>query len=404
MKSLKDAWQAERQQRQQQVLDRQQTVAELLTTMQQDREHQASQLWESLNQFRSQLVDSDQARRLEFQVFQADLQQSHLNLQAQTQAFLMAIAEHRQVEAHQMAEALHIFVQELQQRNAQFISMIAADRTLMAQQLAQELQTYQQKLQALVRSLRQQMQGDLADLKADTQAFLIDRGQFRLQMQQQQQQELANFIDTLRADVQDYLGEVASLRQQRAEQLSQTLSQQRAERTAELQAMFDRLADFRTELRQFHQGLQQQVWGDHNPAVATQLPEVAQPVVSSVKLPSAMPVAKPAASKASLKPAIKSTVVPTRPMATLPAKVTQPQRSVHPAIKSAKSPAKDEMAYEKAVYSFLHTSQGARLTQIESSLGINRFQAVDALRSLIKKGLVTQRDRVYHIQGDLVPS
>jgi hypothetical protein len=349
-------------------------------------------------------VDSDQVRRLEFQVFQADLQQSHLNLQAQTQAFLAAMAERRQVEAQQLAEELHIFVQQLQQRNAQFISMIAADRTLMAQQLTQELQAYQQKLQALVRSLRQQMQVDLADLKADTQAFLIDRSQFRLQMQQQQQQELANFMDTLRADVQGYLGEMASLRQQRAEQLSQTLSQQRVERTVELQAMFDRLAQFRTELRQFHQGLQQQVWGDRPIETIPQPPGVTEPVAASVKLPSAMPATKLATSKAGSKSAIKAVPVPTRPVATLPAKVTQPQRSVHPAIKSAKSPAKDEMAYEKAVYSFLHTSQGARLTQIESSLGINRFQAVDALRSLIKKGLVTQRDRVYYIQGDLVPS
>lgn len=404
MKSLKDSWQTEKQQRQQQVINRQHTVAKLLITMQQNREQQASQLWDSLNQFRAQLVNLDQDRRLEFQEFQADLQQSHLKLHAQTQAFLAAIADHRQVQAQLLADELTAFVQGLQQRSAQFLSMIAADRSLMAQQLTQELQAYQQNLQVLVRSLREQIQRDLADLKSDTQAFLVDCKQFRLQTQQQQQQELAGFMDTLRSDVQNYLGELTSLRQQRAEQLSQTLSQQRAERSAELQAMFDRLAEFRTELRQFHQGLQSQVWGDLNPQTPFQLPEVAQPVALSANVPSANLVT-PSTPKISPKsPTGKSASVPPRPVATLPTKVIQPQRSAHPAIKSAKPPIKDEMAHEKAVYRFLHTSRGARLTQIESALGINRFQAVDALRSLIKKGLVTQRDRVYHIQGDLVPS
>jgi predicted transcriptional regulator len=42
------------------------------------------------------------------------------------------------------------------------------------------------------------------------------------------------------------------------------------------------------------------------------------------------------------------------------------------------------------------------LTEIESTLGINRFQAVDALRSLIQKELIVQKDRTYRIQEEAV--
>ena len=52
-----------------------------------------------------------------------------------------------------------------------------------------------------------------------------------------------------------------------------------------------------------------------------------------------------------------------------------------------------ETAQERAIYKYLKTSQGAYLPEIESTLRINRVQAVDALRSLTEKGiLVVQRD------------
>ena len=64
-------------------------------------------------------------------------------------------------------------------------------------------------------------------------------------------------------------------------------------------------------------------------------------------------------------------------------------------------PSEPEVAFEKEVYTFLHNAEGGRLTQIETALNLNRFQAVDALRSLIKKGLITQRERVYLVQQAL---
>ena len=62
----------------------------------------------------------------------------------------------------------------------------------------------------------------------------------------------------------------------------------------------------------------------------------------------------------------------------------------------------DDRAFEEKVYHYIESMQGARLTEIESAMGISRFQAVDTLRSLIQKGLVTQRDRVYRIQEDFI--
>ncbi len=51
--------------------------------------------------------------------------------------------------------------------------------------------------------------------------------------------------------------------------------------------------------------------------------------------------------------------------------------------------------YEQEVYTYLQQSQGARLSQIEQDLGLDRFHTVDAIRSLTEKGLVVQRDRLF---------
>jgi len=47
---------------------------------------------------------------------------------------------------------------------------------------------------------------------------------------------------------------------------------------------------------------------------------------------------------------------------------------------------------QQAVYRFVQQSAGARITEIQTALAINRFQAVDALRSLIANGMLRQRD------------
>lgn len=58
-------------------------------------------------------------------------------------------------------------------------------------------------------------------------------------------------------------------------------------------------------------------------------------------------------------------------------------------------------AYEKEVYAYLQQSQGAKVSEIEAALQINRVQTIDALRALIKKGVLKQRaDRLFVTLGD----
>jgi len=47
---------------------------------------------------------------------------------------------------------------------------------------------------------------------------------------------------------------------------------------------------------------------------------------------------------------------------------------------------------ETEIYQYLQQSGGARMGVLEKAVGINRFQAVDALRSLTQRGLVYQQD------------
>jgi predicted transcriptional regulator len=61
----------------------------------------------------------------------------------------------------------------------------------------------------------------------------------------------------------------------------------------------------------------------------------------------------------------------------------------------------DNELLEQKIYSYIKQIEGARLTEIQSALGINRSQTVDSLRALIKQGLITQRDRVYLAQEEI---
>ncbi|HLO49519.1 MAG TPA: gas vesicle protein GvpN [Kamptonema sp.] len=59
------------------------------------------------------------------------------------------------------------------------------------------------------------------------------------------------------------------------------------------------------------------------------------------------------------------------------------------------------VVWEDKVYAYLQQSRGARVGEIEAALGINRVQTIDALRSLIKKGVLKQQqNRLFVTQGD----
>lgn len=48
--------------------------------------------------------------------------------------------------------------------------------------------------------------------------------------------------------------------------------------------------------------------------------------------------------------------------------------------------------YEQEIYSYVQQTQGARVSEIENALGMNRVQTIDTLRSLMRKGVLKQRD------------
>jgi gas vesicle GvpC-like protein len=308
-------------------------------------------------------------------------------------------------------------VAQRQQTVAESLSATQQERQLKAAQLRDELSLFRETLANESIAHRTELQQFCQRLHVETQAFLTAAGDRRhkqaiqlnqtldafVQVLRQQaaallaaaqaertvaaqrvEQELVAFVDALRSDVQSYLIELEAVRHQRAIQLNQPLIQSRAKREAETQALFQRLAIFRAELQRFSQDLRRTVWGGNDASIAT-------------------PVAKLQPLKNGTKPIGRVSVLPNGSIAvtaTVGAFQNGNSVAVVPPAK-ATTPQLDTIAHEKDVYAHIHQVQGARLTEIEAALGINRFQAVDALRSLIKKGLITQRDRIYLAQTHL---
>jgi hypothetical protein len=204
--SFKGVWQQQRRQRQQEVLERRQAVSASLNTIKQERQGKAAQLRHELVGFRHSLANENA-------VHQAELQQFCQRLHAETDAFLTAASDRRHVQSNQFIQELTLFVQRLQQQTGEFLTAAHDERTATAHRM---------------------------------------------------KQALLAFVDDLRTEMQRYLTELEALRQTRATQLNQELIQSRAQREAETQALFQRLATFRAELRQFSQNLHGLVWGENS--------------------------------------------------------------------------------------------------------------------------------------------
>jgi gas vesicle GvpC-like protein len=358
--SLKDSWQEQHQQRQQELVQRQHQVRETLMRFRQERQVKAAQLRDDLELFQ-------------------------LELQEETQNFLVHTGARRQVQAQQLARQLQEFTQALQEQTAQFLSMSAANRFLMAQQLTQDLSEFHANLSTSVAVLRQNFQEEMRQFRAEIQVLLQSHQQQRFRQQTQLMQDLTDYVETLHSAVQTYLSELELMRQDRAQQLQQMFRQERDRRAVEMSALFQQLSEFRVELQIYCTELHQGVWGE----TVGLTPDTTQP---ALQIKGAKPVAVPAPTPQPRAIASQSQI------ASLPA--VPLENTVAGSNSSPKPIRKDSAQLEQEVYQHLHQVQGARLTEIETALGINRFQAVDALRLLIKKGLITQRDRVYLVQEE----
>ncbi|MCY7274019.1 MAG: gas vesicle protein GvpC [Phormidesmis sp. CAN_BIN44] len=317
---------------------------------QKERQELASELRSDLSLFRVTLASANRDRTIEFQRFSVELQQHRIELHRETQEFLTSISDRRHSQA---------------------------------QQLADDLQTFRVVLNERVNALRQDIRADLQDLQLETQAFLSQSRQQRLKVQIRLTQNLAAFTESLRFEVQNYLSDVKTARHDRAASLAQTLHQNRTDREAKNSVLFLRLADFRSQLTST-------IWGEDNSSKIES--QVSEPVVlqpsSVLKNPPTLLTTVPSISKISLSPK--------------PVQIVEPTEAPKPQSSSLAGVNADDRVFEEKAYHYIESMQGARLTEIESAMGISRFQAVDTLRSLIQKGLVTQRDRVYRIQEDFI--
>jgi gas vesicle protein GvpN len=70
-------------------------------------------------------------------------------------------------------------------------------------------------------------------------------------------------------------------------------------------------------------------------------------------------------------------------------------------ITTEKTPLENLIPYELEIYNYLQDSKRSTLISLQQDLNINRSEAGNALRALLQKGLVLQRDRLYIIANEI---
>jgi DNA repair exonuclease SbcCD ATPase subunit len=351
---LLDEWRSQREERLEVVRERQQEVRSTIAQWQTER-----------------LTKGWQQRNLR--------QESYLGLQQQIQQFLTETNSHRRLQAELLTKELDDFVRSLSSQISQFLTATAQERERMAVQTTQELRDFCENLSLSLADLRQQRQARIRLLKNQTQEFLTTSYLQRLQNQAQLNRQLTAWMEALRSDIQSYLQELELLREERRRQLHQSFQSARVQRGSESQELRDaygrlrlRHARFQAQLQEYRNHLHFEVWGTQN--------RVNSPTKSQGK-PGENVVATSVLPSTRSQPVVSS--VPKKVEVQVKAEVVE---VVTPNVKALQ---------EKSVYNYLFKGKGARLTEIESATGLNRVQTVDALRSLLKQGLIVQRDLLY---------
>ncbi|MGC9525449.1 MAG: gas vesicle protein GvpC [Limnospira sp.] len=325
--ALKEDWQDNQNHRRQAVAERQQQVRATVDSWQQERHIQAQTLQRERRAFVSQLKQ-------------------------QNRDFLAETNDTRHQKAEQLAGELHEFARSLSRETAEFLTLSADDRTARALQSAQDLQAFRDQLRATVEQLQREWD---------------ELGQERIYERDQRR-------DRVQGDLQ----ELNLIRETVAQQLQEQLQTARAQREADVHTLFQELGQFRAELQDYRQSLEQYVWGN----------APAKPTPAATASPKTRDIAPPA----SVPKATKTTPAPTpqklAPVG-IPAKTLQ--RPAPPAATAAHSPNPEGL-----IDDYIRQREGVRLSDIEAELNLNRIQTVDALRSLLKQGRITQRDRTYY--------
>ena len=341
--ALLDEWRSQREERQQEVRSRQQNVRLTIATLQEER------LTQGLH---------DRNWR----------QQAYTNLQRQTQQFLTATSSNRRIQAELLAKKLDEFARSLSLQTAQFLADTATNREQLATATTKELREFHENLSAALATLRQQRQDRIELLKNQTQELLTASYLQRIQTQAQLNRQLTVWMEALRSDIQSYLQELELIGEARRRQLHQSFQESRAQRLAEAQQIRDRHARFQAQLHLYRQNLQFEVWGKNSKIISK----------THQRYQSSKIEFQPVAAEATIK---SEANVKAKPAEAIKPNMTALQ--------------------EQLVYNYIQQGKGVRLTEIETATALNRVQTVDALRSLLQKGSIVQRDRLY-LSSDVI--
>ncbi|MFN6526415.1 gas vesicle protein GvpC [Nostoc sp. ChiSLP03a] len=208
------------------------------------------------------------------------------------------------------------------------------------QQINQWKQLTQQELQLQAELLHQELSSSVISLHNNR----------KLQQQQFQQEIVERQLEILQIKTD----------------VCQRQQEYRQQRAAKAQALFQDLQNFRTILHQ-------NVWGDdtHKQAVSPH-PAKTEKLVATV---SKWSVSRSGIKATGFRPSVNTMT-----------------RKVPTSNADTKS----------KVQQYIQQAQGATLTEIEEVIGLTRVQTIDILRSLIKQGILEQRDRQYFIRQQAI--
>ncbi|RZM77706.1 hypothetical protein DYY88_14075 [Leptolyngbya iicbica LK] len=329
------------------------------------------------------------ALRDEWETARATRQEEVIQRRATVLEELAHCQQSREADAAQMRASLAEHYAAVQDETNLYLTQVEQQRRAMARQTAQQLKEFDAELRSAVADQRAANQEDLFELQQATQEKLAGHMHDRAVMRSRQAQALSEYVVELEDVVADYLAEIKENREATAVVDRAQRHRDREALTEDVEALREEFTVYRQQMRDFREDLRQSVWGDAVPQAA---PAAPKPPKSAAK-------SRPAAAR---KSPTKAKPVATKPATMKSVAKSNGAKAPAPAAPKA-TPAKAAVPTEEAVFEYLQDhNDGARLTEIESTLGINRFQAVDALRSLIQKELIVQKDRTYRIQEEAV--
>jgi hypothetical protein len=343
------------------------------------------------------------ALRDQWQAARLQRQQELAQRRADVQADLSHYQTSRERNTAELQQRLAEYYASVQDETNLYLAQVQQQRQTQAKRTAKMLQEFDAELKAAVALLRADNRQDLDTLRLATQATLAAYERDRADMGRQQQQELMEFVDELAASVADYLAEIAENRQVMAVADQAQRHRDREALTDEVQLLRDEFTLHRQQLQAFRESLRQLVWGDSAPTVGVKTPAVPVPAKSSPVKTVPQATDRNRRSENGRPPSTAATLRRSRAQAKPVDTTKADDKSMPDTEPQPVTPSKLSVSHEEAVFEYLQShDDGARLTDIESTLGLNRFQAVDALRSLIQKELIVQKDRTYRIQEEVV--